>query len=150
MILRSFTRPDGHTVTLSRSELGYRVDITSEGHRVSGLDLSPRSSAQAFEHFVTKASASGHLGALYPEILAAVAVTGATRSVIESVLGPTHRANEEGAAAVGRALSRLAEKTGDDRIRGLATRVHALHAAAVLALPEDVRAPLSDATEVRS
>ncbi len=150
MILRSHRRPDGRVVTLSRDARGYRVETTDDGHRVRALDLAPRSRDLAFDYFLTWASASGDLGELYPEILRAVAAAGGTRSAADGVLGPTHRANEEGCAKVARALARLAAKVRSPRIEALAARVQALHDAAVAALPEAVRAPLGDESEVHS
>lgn len=86
--------------------------------------------------------------AFYPEALGVVARASAhlgpsrQRSLTDGTLGAILHSGREGAAPAARALRRLAEETGDTAVAGLATRVASLHAAMVLALPADVRAPL--------
>lgn len=156
MILRTHTLPDGRIATLERNTSGYRVTLTRDGAVLVGKDFSVRSRAKAFEHFVELCTASRAVEALYSEALDAVTRASThlghacQRSIADGTLGAILHASRTGAAPAARALRRLADETGDTRVAGLATRVHALHIAAVLALPSAVRAPLDAATEARS
>ncbi|MDO9016644.1 MAG: hypothetical protein Q8S73_43140 [Deltaproteobacteria bacterium] len=155
MILRRHTLPDGRVATLERTTWGYTTRLSREGAVIVGKDWSPKSRDKALARFVELCTASPDVSALYGEALDVVHRAAAglpvarQRSLADGVLSDVLQSNERGAAPALRGLLRLADETGDPTVRRLAARVEGMHGAALLALPEAVRAPLADTAPIR-